>query len=592
MYLILLSSVQSVVPQRLLCSVLGAAVLLLVGGCVGRLAVDESGTTPAMLDGMRVVTTPAPRTPGSGLDSETLYKLLVAEIAGQRERLDMAVENYREAARQSRDPAVIERAIRIAIYARDNAAAAELADLWLEVDPDNLDAHQVLAAVAIRNGDVPEAVNHLETVLKTDAGTLGQKLWLIATLLSRGEDQKTTLAVMERLVSDYQDNPDALLAYAHLAVQMDDLERAETLLVRLLKLQPDNSSVAMNYVSVLTKNDKQDQAIDWLQHNLGRYEDNFTLRFMYARLLTDAGRFDVARAEFDKLLEQSPDNVDVLYTLGLLALQSNQLQDAATYFNHLIELDAQQPAAHYYLGRIAEQRGESEVAADYYSAVDSGDYYIDARIRVALIRYEQSGYDAALAQLENIEADSEGGRVMLVQARAEILSREDRYDEALAIYNQALEDHPENTDLLYSRAMLAEKMDKLDLVERDLRAVIELNPEHAQALNALGYTLADRTDRLQEAYELIQRALAINPDDFYIVDSMGWVLYRMGRLDEAEKYLRRALELRNDPEVAAHLGEVLWVKGEREAARKIWDTALQSTPDDQRLLDVIKRFNP
>ncbi|MCS3902082.1 tetratricopeptide (TPR) repeat protein [Methylohalomonas lacus] len=569
-----------------------AAALFLATGCALQPAEKAAEAPPSELDGMSVRTAAASDRPVQGLDSETLYKLLVAEIAGQREKLDLAVENYRDIARSSRDPAVIERAIRIAVYARDDAAAADIAELWLEVEPDNSDAHQVLAAVAIRAGDVDSAVAHLEAILNSGSGAPGQKLWLIANMLSREDNRETTLAVMERLVADYRDNPDALFAYAHLAVRVNDLERAESLLAQLLELQPDNLNAAMNYISVLQKSGEKQRAIEWFEENLDSYEDNFNLHLMYARLLTDAQRFAAAREEFQALLEKAPENVDVLYALGLLSLQSDRLADAEEHFRQLVEIGQRKPEARYYLGRIAEQRGDLDEAAGYYDDVDSGDNAIDAKIRSALIEHKQGRVAAALARLNAIDASGERERVLLAQAEAEIFMQEKRYDEALAVYNEALEKDAGNTDLLYGRAMLAEKMDKLELLERDLRAIIEQDPDHAQALNALGYTLADRTDRLEEARELIERALEISPNDFYIVDSMGWVLYRMGKLDAAERYLRRALELRNDPEVAAHLGEVLWVKGERDAAREVWETALQSTPDDERLQDVIQRFNP
>jgi tetratricopeptide (TPR) repeat protein len=204
---------------------------------------------------------------------------------------------------------------------------------------------------------------------------------------------------------------------------------------------------------------------------------------------------------------------------------------------------------------------------------------------------KQGQIDEGLEKIRNIQTTNPTDRVILIQAESEILTEAERLDEAMAVYNKALADN-NDPDLLYSRAMLAEKMGRLDALENDLKTILTDDPDNAQALNALGYTLADRTDRYQEAYELISRALELNPDDFYVLDSMGWVLYRLGRLDEAVVHLRRALEIRNDPEVAAHLGEVLWVIGDKQAARKIWDTALQDTPDDARLLKVINRFNP
>lgn len=562
---------------------------LLIAGCASQ-TVDHSA-----YDGVRI--TPASSghataRPVRGLDGDTLYKLLVAEIAGQREELSVAVDNYRTVAEQTRDPEVIERAIRIAVYARDDEAAAEIARLWLEVEPDNTDAHQVLAAIAIHSGDADTAVDHLEKVLNASSdGAFAQKLWIIANMLSREKDNDASVAVMERLIAKHQDNPEALSAYAHVAVRMGDLERAQQLLERVMELEPQNSNAAMNYLAVLQKRDNRQAALGWLEEHIDQHQPNFNMRLLYARLLTDAHRFDAAREQFTRLADEAPENADVLYALGLLSLQSMRLDDARDYFTRLIDMGAQVQDARYYLGRIAEEQHRLDDARDYYRRVEGGDNQFDAQIRLGLILARQDKVDAALEYLHDIEADSAEQRLMLIQAEGEILTRQKRYQEALALYNEALEDN-DDPDLLYSRAMLAEKMDRIEVLERDLRAILEDDPDHVQALNALGYTLADRSDRLQEAYDLIKRALKLSPNDFYILDSMGWVLYRMGRLDEAANYLRKALKLRNDPEVAAHLGEVLWVKGDRQAAREIWETALQETPNDERLLDVIKRFNP
>ncbi|MDZ7735224.1 MAG: tetratricopeptide repeat protein [Gammaproteobacteria bacterium] len=564
---------------------------MMLAGCATHTQ-PTSEDTPGYLDGMRIAEPGSSSAVAKGIDQETLYSLLVAEIAGQRDKLDVAVEHYRTVARKTRDPQIIERAIRIAVYARDDAAAADIARLWLEVDPGNTDARQVLAAVAVRAGDVDTAVGHLERILNSGEGVLGQKLWLIANMLSREKDKDTILTVMERLVASYRDNPDALFAYAHVAVRMDDLDLAQRLLKQVLDQQPDNLNAVMNYVSVLQKNGEQQVALDWLARNLDEYSNNFNLRLIYARLLTDARRFDEARAQFEQLSAEAPDNPDVLYALGLLSLQANQLEEADGYFQRLIELGERVHESRYYLGRIAEEQGRVDDAAAYYMAVEQSQNFIDAQIRMSVILTRQDKIEQALEHLDGIQPASDGDRKQLAQAEAEILIHEKRYQEAMEIYDAALEQSEDDTDLLYSRAMLAEKMDRLGLMERDLRAILRQDPEHAQALNALGYTLADRTDRLQEAYELIERALEVSPDDFYILDSMGWVLYRMGRLDEAVTYLRRALKQRKDPEVAAHLGEVLWVKGKREEAREVWETALQATPDDERLLDVIQRFNP
>ncbi len=402
--------------------------------------------TPDTIDGMRVAE-PVTGTgkPVAGIQQETLYKLLVAEIAGQRDELETAVEYYRQVARETRDPAVIQRAIRIAVYARNDQAAADIANLWLEVDPGNTDAHQVLAAIAVRDGDVDGAVRHLETILATGEGQLGQKLWLIANMLSREDDKDTILTVMEQLVADHRDNPDALFAYAHVAVRMDRLELAQDLLKQVLALQPDNINAVMNYVSVLQKNGQQQVALNWLSSNLDNFDNDFNLRLVYARLLTDTRQFEKARDQFKRLLETAPQNPDVLYALGLLSLQSNNLDEGDDYFRKLIKIGERKQEARYYLGRIAEERGDLEAAAKHYTGVESGQNYIDAQIRMGFLLTKQDQMQKALDHLESIQPMSDQDRRLLTQARAEILIREDRYQDAMAIYNKALEDNRDGT---------------------------------------------------------------------------------------------------------------------------------------------------
>ncbi len=533
---------------------------------------------------------PAPR-PAVELTQEILYKLLLAEIAGQRGQLDIAVQNYLDLARSTRDPAIASRATRIAVYARDDRSSFEAAQIWVELEPDSTDAHQVLAVMSVREGNLEEAMEHFNHIMKNSGGQLDQKLWVIANLLGKEEDQDIVKRIMERLMEGHHDNPEALYAYAHVLARMNDLDRSRETLEKVLTLVPDNINAAMSYVSLLQRQGDNQAAIDWLEGMLGRQQNNFNLRMFYARLLTDEKRFDDARRQFEILVTEAPNNTDVLYALGLLYLQANRLDESMTYFQRLSELGERTADANYYLGRIAEEKNDLGKAIVWYQSLDEGSNYFDAQVRLGMIIGKQGRIEEARQHLKNIRAVDAEQRNLLVQAEGELLTEEKRYEDALAVYNNALQDNYD-ADLLYSRAMLAEKMNRLDILERDLRTIIEREPNHAQALNALGYTLADRTNRYEEAYQYIKKALELSPDDFYILDSMGWVLYRLGRLEEAIEYLNRALAIRQDPEIAAHLGEVLWVKGDKIAARKIWETALQETPEDARLLDVIKRFNP
>lgn len=573
-------------------------VLALMAACSAVPPKDEPATSEPTTSGSTTragepqIVSIEPVRPKVELTKDILYKILLAEFAGQRGFLDISVENYLDLAHRTRDPKIVERATRIAVYARNSPAAAEAAVLWLELDPRNADAHQVLAVMALRRGDLETTLAHLQEILAYSEGDLSQKMWMIVNLLGREQDKKLVMTVMERLLADRQDDPEAIYAFANIAARMGELERATDLLEQTLELVPDNENAAMSYITILQKQGRSSDAVVWLEKELPRHKgDDFNLRMAYARLLTDVKRFEDARGQFEILAKQEPDNEDVLFALGLLNLQSNRLEESERYFKRLSEDNAHASDANYYLGRIAEDRKDYEQAGVWYQAVDGGENYFDAKVRVGLLKAKTSSVEDAIAHLKTIQTRNPQQATLLAQAEGELLVQVRRYEDAMVVFNKALMDKY-NADLLYSRAMLAEKMGKLDILEQDLRRILAKEPEHAQALNALGYTLADRTDRYEEAYELIERAMALNPNDFYVLDSMGWVLYRLGRHEEAVQYLRRAMDMRPDSEIAAHLGEVLWVMGDKKAAKEIWDTALKTTPDDKSLLNVIERFNP
>ena len=569
---------------------------LMVASCA---PTNLSSVTPVEPEATSIDTTPPARItrvepvrPQIELTEDLLYKLLLAEIAGHRGLLDVSVENYLILARSTRDHRLVERAARIAVYARDDVAALAAARIWVELDPRNPDPHQVLAIMKLRSGDLDQAVTHLQDIFAYSEGASDEKLWMIANLLGSEKDKGAVLEVMDKLVASQDNSVGALYAFAHVAARLDDPERARELLEDTLELAPDNDNAALSYISILQRLDRQQEALSWLEQELARRgENDFNLRMAYARLLMEVRQYDKALSQFELLSAREPENTDISYALGLLYLQSNRLEESETLFRKLSRQDHLTDSANYYLGRIAEEKRNYNEAGAWYQGVHQGEHYFDAQVRLAMLLARAGQVDAARKHLRSIQPQSAQQALILIQAEGDMLIAAEQYEAAVAVYTRALGDRYD-ADLLYARAMAAEKLGRLDILEADLRTILEREPEHAQALNALGYTLADATDRYDEAYDLIKKALALRPNDFYILDSMGWVLYRLGRLDEAIEYLSKALSIRQDPEIAAHLGEVLWVRGKREQAKQVWEAALQQTPEDSRLLDVIERFNP
>tara|TARA_Y100000588_G_scaffold284998_1_gene302668 strand:- start:11632 stop:13368 length:1737 start_codon:yes stop_codon:yes gene_type:complete len=575
-------------------------ILVVFNGCASNTvsrSTSSAKTTfvSALYGGIRHEGKPIPLNGPKRLDFDSegspLYHLIVAEFAGQRGQADLAVTHYLKTAKQLRDLDIAKRATRIAVFAQKNEAALEAATIWVEQAPEDLEARQILAAMHIRSGNADEASVHLEHVLNAKSERAHRRLRMIANLLSREEDKLTALSVMEQLLLRRPSDRDALVAYALLAIRADELDKASEAMDRVTDTGVGDANIAMAYVALLQKHQKSRAAIEWLERSIAKSPNDTALRIIYARLLADASRYEEAHVQFAIVAAKNPENSDVLYALGLLNLQLNRIDAAHKNFKQLLKFSDRSDDANFYLGQIADSREQFGDAIEFYRAIKLGQNYFQAQIRIALILSSQNNVIDAQAHLHSIFPKDEKQRFELLRAEGEILIEHNRLEEAWALYDGALVD-VYDMGLLYARAMLAEKMGRLEILEADLKTIIEREPDNSQALNALGYTLADRTNRYEEAYKYIKQALTLNPDDFYILDSMGWALYRLGRFREAIDFLNRALKIKDDPEVAAHLGEVLWVMGDKDAARDIWGSALREKPGDQHLLDVIKRLAP
>jgi len=524
------------------------------------------------------------------MTGELLYYLLSAEIAGQRGRLDVAVPFYLKAAQLSRDPGVVERATRIAVYSRDEKSALTAAQMWVELQPENLEAHQVTAALLMREGKVNEALPHLERVLSADQQNNHNSYMLITSLLSKEKDKQAALGAMEQLVAKRRQDPEALYAYAYLAMLVGSLDKASTAANEAIALVPDWSEAHILRANILIRQGQNEQVLSLIQEAVESYPDDVAVRLFYARRLVDERRYEQAREQFSALLDYQPDAPEALYALGLLNLQTQRKGDAQRNFERLIELGQRVDEAYYYLGQVAEIEKDTAAAMRYYTEVRKGSNYIDAQISIAAILAEQGDIDAARARVQNISAPTLDVELRLFLAEGEILRNANQLEEAYEVYSLALQQMQDNPQLLYARALTAEQLGRVDEAVADLAHVVKNAPNNAEALNALGYTLVDMTGRVTEGKQYIEKALKLKPNDPAILDSMGWAYYRLGEHEKALRYLQQAFDKLKDPEIAAHLGEVLWVLGNKERAREIWDEALRETPKDKVLLNVIERF--
>jgi len=529
--------------------------------------------------------------PGQELSPRTLYTFLLAEIAGARGQVGISVQAYLDLARRTRDPRIARRAVEVALFARDVQSATEAARIWVEAEPASDEARRVLASVlAGGTGELEQVQIQLARLLAQSPEQIENHLMSLNRAFARVPDKAAVKAVIDRLTEPYTDHPEAHFARAQAAIAAGDEIESLAAIETALKLRAAWEPAILFKAQLLAQTDAPEEAIALLKAHLERHPESQSVRLTYARALVSARQFDAARDEFRTLLDAAPDDRELMYAVGLLSAQLEDFDAAVPLLERA--LAAGHPEAdgiRLNLGQIAERQEDPERALRWYRGVEPGRHHLDAQVRIAATLVRQGKLQEAREHLQRVEAD-EDTRKRLRIAEAQLLRTAGHESEAFELLDDELRQAPNDPDLLYESSMLAELMGRADVMEGRLRKLIALKPDHAHAYNALGYSLADRGERLEEAESLITRALELTPGDPFILDSMGWVRFRRGDPEAALGHLERAYGMRPDPEIAAHLGEVLWaVKREADATR-IWNEALRAHPDNAVLKNVMQRF--
>lgn len=558
-----------------------------LAGCATPSANKPQAQAPAV---EQKVVAPKADYPKQALSQKILYQTLLSEIAMQRGEFNIAVATLLELANSTRDARYAQRATEAALYAKNEVQALEAARLWLALEPDALAARQSLAALLISQRRLPEAKTHLQTLLSADAADPGRGFLQLNGLLSKQTDKKAVLTLVTELAEPYPNLPEAHIAIAQAAWNAGDVELGLEQARKAHALRPDWEAAVLFQGQMLQARSAA-EAVDYYRAFLKTHPKARDVRMAYARALIANKDYVAARAEFETLTKEFPGNPEISFAVGLLALQVGDHAAADTYLKQAIQYNHRDPEAIYlYLGQASEDRKLYTEAADWYKKVTSGESYLQAQIKYAGVLAKQGQLDDARKQLQSIAPQSNQQRVQIILAEVQLLRDAKRFAEAHALLNKSLEKLPNYPDLLYERAMTAEKLNRFSDMEKDLRKLIQIKPDFAHAYNALGYTLVDRNERLDEAQQLLEKALVLMPDDAFILDSMGWLYYRRGELDKAADTLRRAFLLRPDPEIAAHLGEVLWAQGQKSQADQIWRNALQQHPSNETLLGIMNKF--
>lgn len=528
------------------------------------------------------------------LRPEFIYRYLVGEIAGQRGDIGTSGAIFYDLAKLERDPRLAERAAKIAAYGNISNLAVPAIKLWAELDPDSTEAQQAMTEMLIATGRLDDTKPYLSKLLEKEE-TRASGFLYINTLLNRSPDKAAILDLVQFLAKPYPDSAEAHFAIAQAAwvanqdkIAFAEVNKAETLhagwdLAALLKGQ------------ILFRQSPQ-AAIDYYNNFLKAHPKSNEVRINLAKLLVNQKQYAAAKKEFPIIIEEAKASsaknlAEVTAIVGLLSYQASDYIAAQNYFMQALEMDFKDvDQLHLYLGQTSEKLNQDGTAATWYKKIPLGPRYLEAQINLANLLARTESADVAINLLDELENLSTEQQIIVIQSQASILVKAKRNQEAYDLLENAVKNLPNTPELVYDYALAAERIMKFDVMESELRRTIAEKPDFAAAYNALGYSFADRNIKLDEAITLIEKALTLSPNDHYMLDSLGWAHYRKGNLDKAIQYLQDAYSINPDPEIAAHLGEVLWHKGRHEQAKKIWNDALIINPDNEVLVTTANKF--
>lgn len=550
-------------------------------------ATYAADTTPKIVPAVQAQTKLEPTT---GLTPPIIYDYLLAEIASQRGEFGIASHLFLGLAKATKNPSLAERAAKIAAQGNQGNLALEATKAWSELNPSSLEAEQATSQLLIASGNLDEAKPHIAKLLVKEESR-GAAFLAINALFARQSDKKLVQSVITDLAKPYPNLPEAHFAMAHAALDANtpELMRAELAIAE--KLRPGWEIPALMNAQAL-QTESADKALVAYRDFLKKYPKANDVRMALAKLLVNQKRFNEARPELVQLSKAAKGNPEIFAVLGLLAIESKDYPSAEQYLQQSLKNGFKEPEQIYiYLGKLADQQKNDKQAITWFEKVQPGEHYLEAKISEANVIARIKNTDEAIKLLDEVDDLNTEQQIIVIETQAGLLSQAKRNQEAFDLLDKALQNTVNTPDLIFEYANAAERLGKYDIMETELNKAITMKPDYAAAYNALGYSLADRNIKLDLAKQMINKALEITPDDHFMIDSLGWVYYRLGKLDLAAEQLRRAYNAQPDPEIAAHLGEVLWQQGKTDEAKTIWKAALKDNPDNEVLLSTTKKFN-
>ncbi len=518
-----------------------------------------------------------------------LYNLLLAELAAQRKMPDVALSHFLEVARLTKSAKAGKEATEWAIEFQMPEQAQIAAELWAKTDPNDLQA-QMVAATLLIGQSLDKAQPYLFRAIELNPKEIGQHIIAIQSRLSTKSAEHLKM-VLNRIASSHPNDAYASLVAAQSAAQQEDIENANRWVENTLKLKPDLTAALELKARLIRYQDTSDaNALKFLQENVNKFSYNAELRLFYANALMDANQFNEAVLNLKKISDDKKYGGQALLFLGEIYHKEANNKGSEEAWKKALSYDDSQDNARYLLGQLAETQGKKKDAVNWYTQIKSGNFHIAAQLRAAMLLKNNKQYDKAIQILHDSNATTIEEQKLLLLAEIDILVTSGQIQDALSLTDEILSKIPNDEDMLLAHSVVAAKLKQWNVAEKDLRLILKQNPDNTEALNTLGYILSLQKDRIQEAKQYLEAALALAPNNPSYLDSIGWYYFRTGDTKSAISYLSKANELSNDPEIAAHLGEALWIAGKRDEAKSIWIAGLKNNPDNEMLQQTVARY--
>ncbi|MCY3565678.1 MAG: tetratricopeptide repeat protein [Gammaproteobacteria bacterium] len=568
---------------------LSAGTIVLLAACASESGIRVAETSAVEPPAQAPVEAPAPVEYGN-FTSDQLFQAISGELSAQRGDLEQAAEIYFDLATETRDVGIIERAVQFSSAIGDGRSLLELGLLWAQAAPDVPEPHLLLAFQLLEAGRPGQALSHMEQVLEA-GGSFEFSILASATGGIGGTQRSELIAGLLSLKERYPDNRSIRIALVQLLAQNQEFAAALTEFEQMSERAELTPDLVRLHAQLHTSVGQNDGALEALRAGLERFPEDRELRLTYARLLLQQRELEAAREQFGIMLAQAPDDWEILLSTGLLDLETENYESAIGIFEQTLAAGMNEDDSHFYLGYANQQLGDVLAAIEHFRQVRQGvDNFLPAQQQATRLSIQLGQFEEAHDWLAQLSRGSSRLEVQFISMESAILLQEGYPERAGELLDLSLNRYPNHADLLFSRVFVHDAVGDMAGSEADLQQIIRMQPDNARALNHLGYMLADRTERYEEALELIERAIALEPEDPAIIDSLGWAQYKLGILEEALENLRRAYAAFPDHEVAAHLGEVLWALDRREEAEQIWEEALAENPESEFVVPTMERL--